>query len=133
MSIFVDTSAVFALLDADDAHHVAARQTFRDLRDAELMTHAYVVVESLALVARRLGRQATRSLIDDLLPVIDVQPVDAALHALVMAAYRESNDVRVSFVNRTSFAFMRLHAIEAALAFDADFARAGLRTLPSEV
>ena len=132
MSIFVDTSAVYALLDADDGNHVAARKTFRDLRDAELTTHAYVVVESLALVARRLGREATRSLIDDLLPVIDIQPVDAALHALALAAYRESNDVRVSFVNRTSFAFMRLHAIEAAFAFDGDFARAGLRTLPSE-
>jgi predicted nucleic acid-binding protein len=132
VSVFVDTSAVYALIDADDGNHVAARQAFENLRDAELTTHAYVVVESLALVARRLGREAVRHLIDDLLPVIDVQPVDAVLHTLALAAYRESNDVRVSFVDRTSFAFMRLNAIEAAFAFDAAFARAGLRSLPSE-
>ena len=132
MSIFVDPSALYALLDADDANHAAARRTFEGLRDEELTTHAYVVVESLALVSRWLGREAVRHLIDDLPPVIDVRPVGAALHALALAASRESDDVRVSLVGRTSFAFMRLHAIEAALAFDADFARAGLRTLPNE-
>ena len=132
MSVFVDTSALYALLDADDANHAAARRTFEGLRDTELTTHAYVVVESLALVSRRLGREAALHLIDGLLPVIDVRPVDAALHALALAAYRESNDIGVSFVDRTSFAFMRLHGIETAFAFDADFSRAGLLTIPGE-
>jgi predicted nucleic acid-binding protein len=132
VSLFVDTSALYALLDADDANHAGARRTFEGLRDTELTTHAYVVVESLALVSRRLGRAAALHLIDGLLPVIDVQPVDAALHALALTAYRESSDVRVSLVDRTSFAFMRLHGIETAFAFDADVARAGLRTIPSE-
>jgi len=90
-----------------------------------------VVVESLALVSRRLGRETVRHLIDDLLPVVDVQPVDAALHALALGVSRIGRRPR-RLVDRTSFAFMRLHAIEAALAFDADFARAGLRTLPNE-
>ena len=97
-----------------------------------LTTHAYVVVESLALVSRRLGREAAQHLIDGLLPVIDVRPVDAALHALALTAFRESNVIRVSFVDRISFAFMRLHGIETAFAFDADFSRAGLLTIPGE-
>ncbi len=132
MSVFVDTSALYALLDADDASHAAARRTFEGLRGGVLTTHAYVVVESLALVSRRLGRAAALHLMDGLLPVIDVLPVDAALHALAMTAYRESSDIRLSFVDRTSFAFMRLHGIETAFAFDADFARAGLLTIPGE-
>lgn len=132
MSVFVDTSALCAFLDADDANHASARPTFVGLRDTEPTTHAYVVVESLALISRRLGSEAALRLIDDLLPVINVRPVDAALHALALAAYRESDDVRVSFVDRTSFAFMRLHGIETAFAFDADFARAGLLTIPGE-
>lgn len=84
------------------------------------------------MVSRQLGRAAGPHLIDGLLPIIDVRPVDAALHALALAAYREANEIRASFVDRTSFAFMHLHAIETAFAFDADFARAGLRTLPSQ-
>ena len=133
MSIFVDTSALYALLDADDAHHVVARQTFEGLagRGAE---DPRLRGRRVAGARSRDGTVAKPPAVSsiDLLPVIDVEPVDAALHALALAAYRESNDVRVSFVDRTSFAFMRLHAIEAAFAFDADFARAGLRTLPSE-
>ena len=132
MSVFVDTSALYALLDADDADHVRARQAFEGLRDVELRTHAYVVVESVALVSRRLGMVAADDLIDRLLPVIEVVPVDAPLHSLALTAFREAGSSAISFVDRTSFAYMRLRGIETAFTFDADFARAGLRTLPSE-
>jgi uncharacterized protein len=91
-----------------------------------------VVVESLALVSRWLGREVAQHVIDGLLPVVDIQPVDAALHALALAAFREANEVRVSFVDRTRFAFMRLHGIETAFAVDAHFSRAGLSTIPGE-
>ena len=129
MSVFVDTSALYALLDADDANHVRARKAFEGLREVELRTHAYVVVESMALVSRRLGRVATDDLIDSLLPVIEVEPVDAALHSLALAAFREAGAPGISFVDRTSFAYMRLRGIETAFAFDADFARAGFEVV----
>ena len=130
MSVFVDTSAVYALLDADDANHVRARQAFEGLRDVELRTHAYVVVESLALVSRRLGMVAADDLIDRLLPVIEVVPVDAPLHSLALTAFREAGSPGISFVDRTSFAYMRLRGIETAFTFDADFARAGFQVVP---
>jgi predicted nucleic acid-binding protein len=130
VSVFVDTSALYALLDADDANHVRARQAFEGLRDVELRTHAYVVVESLALVSRRLGRVAADDLIDRLLPVIEVEPVDAALHSLAVAAFHDPGSPGISFVDRTSFAYMRLRAIETAFVFDADFARAGFEVVP---
>jgi predicted nucleic acid-binding protein len=41
VSVFVDTSALDAILDADDAAHAAARRTFEGLRDDVLTTHAY--------------------------------------------------------------------------------------------
>jgi predicted nucleic acid-binding protein len=132
VSIFVDTSALYALLDADDTNHAAAGRTLAALRDAVLTTHAYVVVESLALVSRRLGRDAAIHFIDDLLPVIQVEPVDAALHAAALTAFREASRPSVSFVDHTSFAFMRLHGLETAFAFDADFVRAGLKVIPSQ-
>jgi predicted nucleic acid-binding protein len=130
VSVFVDTSALYALLDADDADHVSVRQAFEGLRDVELRTHAYVVVESLALVSRRLGRVAADDLIDRLLPVIEVEPVDAALHSLALTAVRDAGSPGISFVDRTSLAYMRLRAIEAAFTFDADFARPGFEVVP---
>jgi predicted nucleic acid-binding protein len=131
VSTFIDTSAIYALLDADDANHDRAVDAFKQLRETEVSTHAYVIVESLALVTRRLGRGAAEQLIDDLLPVLRVEPVDAALHAAALIAFREAGTPGVSFVDRTSFAFMRQQGLRTAFAFDADFARAGFAVVPA--
>ena len=72
----------------------------------------------------------TADIIDRVLPAIEVTPVDAELHATVLAAFRESIDSSVSLVDRTSFAFMRREGIARAIALDADFRTAGFETLP---
>ena len=131
MSIFVDTSAIYALLDADDANHAAARSAFAGFLEAALTTHAYVVVESVALVSRRLGREAMAHFIDNLLPVIDVEMVDAGLHAIALASFREGRMTGVSFVDRTSFVYMRQHGIDTAFAVDRDFRTAGFSVVPT--
>jgi len=125
MTTFVDTSAIYALLDEDDANHAAGVAIFRRLQGAELVTHAYVLVETLALVSRRLGWVAVGRLLDGILPVVGVAAVATPIHETALGVYREAGSSRVSFVDRTSFAFMRAHRIETAFAFDADFAGAG--------
>jgi predicted nucleic acid-binding protein len=125
MSIFVDTSAIYALLDESDAHHAEASDVLRRLAGSELLTHAFVVVESSALVGRRLPWAATERLLDGLLPVIDVAPIDHDLYSLAVAAYRESRSARISLVDRTSFALMRSMGISRAFAYDEDFGREG--------
>ena len=64
MSVFVDTSALYALLDEADAHHVESSDALGRLIGTELVTHAYVVVEACALVGRRLPWPATERLVD---------------------------------------------------------------------
>lgn len=125
MSAFVDTSALYALLDEDEARHESAAAAFRSLRGERLVTHAYVVVETAALVARRLGVGATSQLFDAILPAVEVEAVDAALHREAVTAYRASGSGSVSLVDRTSFEFMRRHALTVAFAFDEDFRAAG--------
>ncbi len=125
MRAFVDTSALYALLDESDANHAVAAEVFAGLQGSELVTHAYVLVETLALVSRRLGRAAVERLLDGLLPVVSVVAVDASLHAAALAGYREATSGRISFVDRTSFAFMRANRLDIAFAFDADFSDAG--------
>ena len=88
MSVFVDTSALYALLDEGDLHHAEAADALRRLAGTELITHAFVVVESTALVARQLPWPASEQLIDGLLPVIDVVPIDdGAYRAAVAGAH----------------------------------------------
>jgi len=78
---FVDTSALYALMDDADPMHDAAEEVFRVLVEGEpMLTHAYVVAESAALIQRRLGSDAARDLLTTLLALVDVDFVDAGLH-----------------------------------------------------
>jgi uncharacterized protein len=125
MTTFVDTSALYALLDEDDANHAEAATTFRQLAGEDLVTHAYVVVEALALVPRRLGWAAVDRLVRSILPVVGVVGVDAADHHAALSAYLERGAGGPSFVDHASFAVMRSGRIWTAFAFDSDFVAAG--------
>jgi predicted nucleic acid-binding protein len=123
--VFVDTSALYALLDEDDSNHQAASEAFVRLQGSDLVTHAYVLVETLALVSRRLGWEAVVRLLDGLLGVVTVVPVDRATHESALAAFRDAGASQISLVDRTSFAFMRSNRLVQAFAFDLDFVSAG--------
>jgi predicted nucleic acid-binding protein len=125
VSVFVDTSAVYALLDAGDSNHERALRATDRLLGEDLVTHSYVVVELVSLVHRRLGADAAARLIDELLPAIDITDVDATLRARALAAFRASTGSAVSLVDRTSFEFMRQRGIRRAWAMDSDFATEG--------
>lgn len=62
MSTFVDTSALLAVLDASDVAHKVADRIWRRLieSDERLVSTNYVLVETFALVQRRLGLPAVR-------------------------------------------------------------------------
>ena len=89
------------------------------------MTHAYVVVESVALVRSRLGVAAVAALVDDLLPAIRVEMVDRPLHEGSLADLRQIGR-GTSLVDRVTLAFAARHGIQRAFAYDADFVVAGL-------
>jgi predicted nucleic acid-binding protein len=131
VEVLVDTSALYALLDRDDLNHVLAANALADLRgSADLVTHNYVVLESAAVVQRKLGAAAVRDLLEELVSGLDVVWVDEDLHdggvtALLAAAKRH-----VSLVDWVSFELMRRRGLETAFAFDRDFAAQGFETVP---
>lgn len=133
MRTFVDTSALYALLDADDDNHVSAAAWFSGPggNSAEpLITHSYVVVECAALVHHRLGAAGVRDLLDGLLPSMTTVFVDSELHRRAMAAYLAGLTRRVSFVDRVSFQLVRDAALDRAFAFDRDFTTEGIPVVP---
>ncbi len=130
MSVFIDTSALFALLDADDDHNARALATFPSLDGTELVTHSYVVVESTALVERRLGRDLARTFLQDVLGATRIVWIDEPLHRAAASAYLAARTMDVSLVDYASFEVMRRHEIARAFVFDRHFADAGFDVIP---
>ena len=132
MTVFVDTSALVAFLDADQSRHTDTVEALnRAIDDHDtLVTSNYVLVEVFALVQRRLGIDALRALAGDLLPLMEPLWVDQEVHAAATAALFTAGRRRLSLIDCTSFELMRRHGITHALSLDADFARQGFRLLP---
>jgi len=131
MTIFVDTSALYAVLDADDSNHTSAKATWARLleHDEELITTSYVLVEAFALVQRRLGIDAVQVLHQDMAPVLKIEWVNAAQHALAMDRLLVAGNREISLVDWISFVTMRQWQLTVAFAFDSDFASQGFECL----
>lgn len=127
MSVFVDTSALLALLDADDEHHpdaVAAWQRLQD-EDGALVTSNYVILETMAVAQRRLGMDAVRTIAREVAPLLEVYFVDEAIHSAAIAAVLVSGRRDLSLVDCSSFEVMRRRGLARAYAYDRHFAEQG--------
>lgn len=131
MTVFVDTSALYALLDAKDPAHPRAQHVFAELQKdtTALLTTSYVVIESVALLQRRAGIHPARMLHDRLVPLLDMEWIDPATHEAAMTALLSAGRRGISLVDWTSFLVMRRQGLEVAFAFDDDFERQGFRVL----
>lgn len=131
--IFADTSALYAVLDRDDDHHLAAAASWNSLlrTDTPLLVTNYVVVETMALVQHRLGMDAVRLLSDDILPALDMHWITEADHGHAQNALLAAGRRKLSLVDCSSFHVMRSRAVRSAFAFDPHFVEQGFRVLPS--
>lgn len=129
--VFIDTSALFGLLDADDEMHDRAAEIWGRLQNSAepLVTTNYVVAESFALIQRRLGLSAVRDLHEDLVSTIDIVWVDATTHAAGAHALLVANRRALSLVDSVSFAVMRQRGLRVAFAFDQHFSEQGFEVL----
>lgn len=127
MAVFVDTSGILAFLGGRDLNHHEAVEIWRRLidRNDELVTTSYVLVESAALLARRLGLAAVRSLHMDLRPAFATTWVDEQVYDIGMAMLLAANQRDLSLVDCVSFEVMRQQGIDTAFAFDDNFFQRG--------
>ncbi|MBI5025721.1 MAG: PIN domain-containing protein [Nitrospirae bacterium] len=131
MIIFVDTSAFYALLDRDDANHQKAKKTWSDLLNPEnaLITSNYVLVESFALIQHRLGLEAVRGFQEDLLPLINIEWINAETHKSGVSALLVASKRKLSLVDCVSFEIMRTFGIKMVFAFDPHFKEQGFKCI----
>ncbi|MCY3821864.1 MAG: PIN domain-containing protein [Gammaproteobacteria bacterium] len=131
--VFVDTSAIYALLVEDDECHQPARvaaSSFREL-GTNLVTSSFVVLETVSLLQARIGVEAVRVFYADMLPLLHVLYMDEGLLHRAMEALLAASERRVSLTDWTSITLMQDRGIALTFAFDEDLARHGVVLLPS--
>ncbi|TAK33599.1 MAG: PIN domain-containing protein [Chloroflexota bacterium] len=132
MAVFIDTSALYAALDADDDNHEMSVRTWRDLGESGemLSTSNYVLIETIAVVGRRLGLQAVRDFQTQFVPLLEVHWVDESLHELAVAALLTASRRNLSLVDCVSFEIARRQRLGKVFAFDAHFGEQGFLCIP---
>ena len=132
MTVFADTSALYALLVRTEEGHAEVAAAFsRLLRGRRpFVTSNYVVLETAALLQRRIGLPAVRDFDERIAPLLTVRWITEPLHRRAMDRLIRADRRGVSLVDCTSFEVMEAEAITEAFALDRDFAAAGFRLVP---
>jgi predicted nucleic acid-binding protein len=123
MRVYIDTSALLAILNPNDVVHQPAREMWHTLLEVEtvLICSNYVLVETLALVQRRIGLEAVRALVRDVVPVLQVEWVEAGEHWAGVQLLLSLSRRQVSLVDCVSFVQMRRLGLQEVFAFDEHF------------
>jgi len=127
--VLVATSAVYTLIDADDAHHRKAVAILRSLPRKGLTPFLtnFIVAESHALLLSCLGAEiARRWLLSHVWPVEAVNPTDEEKAKEIIRRY---TDKTFSYTDATTFAVVERLALKAAFGFDPHFRQYGLQLL----
>jgi predicted nucleic acid-binding protein len=133
VTVFVDTSAFYALLDGDDDNNPAAAAEWERILGAEisLVTTAFVLVETLALLQHRIGLDAVQAFHEDVYPLLHVEWIgetdyEAGANAVLSAQRRD-----LSLVDCVSFVLMRRLGLRRVFAFDHHFGEQGFECVPA--
>jgi predicted nucleic acid-binding protein len=129
--VLIDTSVFYALTSEADSFHQRAIDTYERLVDwdRELWTTSYILVETIALIHRRLGYAALAQLTDSLGRHLQIFWIESTVHSEAWRRLAANQGVGMSFVDwTTALASTTLGA--PVFTFDRDFVREGISVLP---
>jgi predicted nucleic acid-binding protein len=131
---FLDTSAVFALLDRTDSNHQQATALFRSINAARttLVLTNFIRAEAHALILNRLGHAVADRFLADMArspanTLIRVTEADERQALELIARYKDKD---FTITDATSFVVMERLGIGHAFSFDEDFRQYGWAVLP---
>jgi predicted nucleic acid-binding protein len=132
MSVFIDTSGLLSVLDKADESHTHAVESWTEilLSDESLVTTNYIILEMFALAQHRFGMKALKLLQEDVLPALQVEWIDAAVHAAAVGILFAASRRKLSLVDCVSFETMRLLKIKTAFTLDKHFKEQGFICIP---
>ncbi|MGH9892243.1 MAG: type II toxin-antitoxin system VapC family toxin [bacterium] len=124
-SVLWDSSAILALLDADDADHARAVAVARDIASEarpSFITN-YIETEAHALLVRKLGRMIARQwLLTGGLPVVRVLPAEELKAREILARHTDKD---WTLCDAISFAVLEARHVRRAFTFDHHFRQYG--------
>jgi predicted nucleic acid-binding protein len=124
-SVLWDSSAILALLDADDADHARAADTARRIASEKRPSFVtnYVEAEAHALLLRKLGRFiASEWLLTGGLPIVRAGAEDERHAKEIIARYTDKD---WTLCDAISFAVMDAHRVKRVFTFDHHFRQYG--------
>ena len=132
MNIFIDTSAFLAVLDRSDRNHTYANPFWVQIisREEVLLCHNYILVETSAVLLRRIGMKAVRVFEQDIIPVLHIIWVTKEVHSAAVSAHLMADRRSLSLVDCVSFEVMRRTGVLKAFAFDRHFRDYGYEINP---
>lgn len=133
MKVFVDTSALLAVMNANDQNHSAALPVWHVLLTGlnQLYISNYILVELCFLLQNRFGIEAVQLFNNDVLPVMEIIWVMETTHQQAMSALLAANRRNLSLVDCVSFEIVRQLGISQVFAFDDHFMEQGFEVIPN--
>ena len=127
MMVFADTSGLFAYLVKNDFMYVRAKNIFQSFAESNtrLLTSSYVLLETTALLQRRVGMAAVFDFRNKIVPLLDVVWVDADWHEKALNRLFALNRKKISLVDCLSFVIMEAREIQTVFGFDEHFKENG--------
>ena len=132
MKLLADTSALLALVLADDAHHGRARDFLQQNRRARFVLTDWILAETVTRLRARTDAARAVAFAGDVLKSrrYDLVFVDAGLLEGALAQMKRFGDKRLSLTDCASFEAVERLGLDGSFTFDRDFRDCGYRSLP---
>jgi len=132
LKLLADTSALLALILADDRHHAAATQFMRKNPRMRLVMTDLILSEAVTHVRARADAARAVAFADDALRSrrYDIVFADIGLVQGALAQMRRFADKRLSLTDCASFELIERLGLDGAFTFDRDFRDCGFRMVP---
>ncbi len=131
MSVFADTSSLYAAMVQSEKRHRECLALFKKLLEGGrvIQTTSYVILETTALLQHRIGLDPVRDFDQRIIPLIKVHWVSGDLHRRGARRLFRENKRELSLTDCVSFEFMESEGLRDAFSLDRHFAEAGFRLL----
>ena len=132
MKLLADTSALLALVLADDAHHGQARDFLQQNRTARFVLTDWILAETVTRLRARTDAARAVAFAGDVLKSrrYDLVFIDAGLLDGALLQMKRFGDKRLSLTDCASFEALERFGLDGSFTFDRDFRDCGYRAVP---
>jgi uncharacterized protein len=134
--LFIDTSAFFAIINAHDLYHGIALKFFKnEINNFKVFSSDFVISETLTLIKRKMGSSIAIGWGEKILQsnFLKILYSNENIFLDSWKTFIKYKDQDFSFIDCTSFVYMKENEIRQCFCFDMHFSIYGYDSLPGEI